>query len=153
MRKSDSGQKTTRTEAQLPDPSLVEFLDNDYVKQICGSKIFYTPDFYIDMYKLITLEKKSYVEAYSALGFDVSKLGKSRAEQAGKNAMKKAEKNKLFTIDPSMYDGTVPLREMPDLKPEEMLAYLKARTMYLEAVVETQKKIRSALEDGSIPLR
>ena len=69
-----------------PDSDLLFILDNPYVKNVHQQKIFYTKDFYIAMYKLIHDQKKTYVEAYEALGFDVSRLGRSRAEQAGKNA-------------------------------------------------------------------
>ena len=61
--------------------------------------------------------------------------------------MQMAAQNRLFTVDPSSYDGSVPREEMGDLAPEEELAYLKARNLYLEAIVEAQKKIPLLLAD------
>ena len=122
-------------------PYLVEYLDNPYVKAIHGERIFYNNDFYVAMYKLIHDEKKTYVEAYSALGFDVQVLGENRANQAGKNTMEKAAKNALFTLDPANYDGKVPLEKMPELTPEEQLVYYRKRVIYLEIMNDLQKKI------------
>jgi len=39
------------------------------------------------------------------------------------------------------YDGSVPRELMGDLSPEEELAYLTARNLYLETVIEAQKKL------------
>ena len=100
------------------------------------------------MYKRITEEKMTYVEAYESLGFDCNVLGETRALQAGKNTMQKASENKLFTSDPVNYDGSVPLDSMPDLSLEEQNAYMVKRIIYLEAVVEAQKKIQSVLEEN-----
>jgi hypothetical protein len=60
--------------------------------------------------------------------------------------MQKARDHKLFTIDETSYDGSVPREEMGELSPEEERAYLKARTHYLEEMLSAQKKIRSELE-------
>ena len=136
-----------------PDDDLLFIMDNPYVRNVSRQKIFYTKDFYIAMYKLIHDQKKTYVEAYEALGFDVSRLGKSRAEQAGKNAMEKAKNNVLFTLDPSNYDGSIPLEKMPEMSPEEERAYMKARVLYLESLLDTQKKIHSFLEENSTSLK
>ncbi len=130
-----------------PDPQLIPLFDNPYVANIHHQKIFYSKDFYVAMYKRIHDEHMSYVQAYESLGFSVAKLGKTRAEQAGKKAMEKARQNKLFTVDPSSYDGSMSLDEMPALSPEEERAYMKARIIYLESMVEAQKKIPSVLED------
>ncbi len=130
-----------------PDPQLIPLFDNPYVANIHHQKIFYNKDFYVAMYKRIHDEHMSYVQAYESLGFSVEQLGKTRAEQAGKKAMEKARQNKLFTVDPSSYDGSMSLDEMPDLSPEEERAYMKARIIYLESMVEAQKKIPSVLED------
>lgn len=130
-----------------PDPQLIPLFDNPYVANIHHQKIFYNKDFYVAMYKRIHDEHMTYVEAYESLGFSVAQLGKTRAEQAGKKAMEKARQNKLFTVDPSSYDGSMSLDEMPNLSPEEERAYMKARIVYLESMVEAQKKIPSLLED------
>ena len=99
------------------------------------------------MYKKIHDEGMTYVEAYNALGFDTKILGENRANSAGKRVMQMARENKLFTVDPSNYDGSVPREEMGELAPEEEIAYLKARNMYLEELVEAQKKIPSLLAE------
>ena len=127
---------------------LLPFLDNTFVKSIHGDRIYYRPEFYVAMYKRITEEKMTYVEAYESLGFDCNVLGETRALQAGKNTMQKASENKLFTSDPVNYDGSVPLDSMPDLSLEEQNAYMVKRIIYLEAVVEAQKKIQSVLEEN-----
>ena len=136
-----------------PEPELIPLFDNEYVANIHHQKIFYTKDFYIAMYKRIHDEHMSYVQAYESLGFSVAQLGKTRAEQAGKKAMEKARQNKLFTVDPSNYDGSQSMDEMPQLSPEEERAYMKARIIYLESLVEAQKKIPSILEDAYTSLR
>ena len=61
--------------------------------------------------------------------------------------MQKAKDNKLFTVDESSYDGSVPREQMGDLTPEEERAYLIARNHYLEEMLLAQKKIRSELEE------
>ena len=130
------------------EPVLNDLLDNPFVEAVHGSRIYYKKDFYIAMYKLIHDEGKTSAEAYEQLGFKVADLGRTRAEQAGKNAMAKARENTLFTVDPASYDGSVPLSKMGNLSHEEEHAYLLARTIYLEAVIEAQKKIPSVLEES-----
>ena len=99
------------------------------------------------------------VAAYESLGFDTKVTGTNRAYQAAKRARKKAASNRLYTVDPGSYDGTVPPEEMlrsADLSRDELIAYLKARNYYMEALVEAQKKTYSVLEDiltSSKPVR
>ena len=132
---------------ELPPDEIVPFLDNPFLDTFHGHTIVYSKDFYVAMYKNIHDEKMTYVEAYNALGFDTKVLGENRANSAGKRVMQMARENRLFTVDPSSYDGSVPREEMGKLAPEEELAYLKARNMYLERIVEAQKKIPSLLEE------
>ena len=129
----------------LPNYELIPFLDNEFIKDVSGSKLYYTKDFYVAMYKKIHDEDMSYVAAYNALGFDTTILGEDRANSAGKRAVEMAENHKLYTQDETNYDGTVPREMMGDLSDEEELAYLKARTHYLETMLEAQKKIQSEL--------
>ena len=89
----------------------------------------------------------TYVQAYNALGFDTNILGEDRANAAGKRVMQKARDNKLFTIDETNYDGSVPREQMGNLTPEEERAYLIARNHYLEEMLLAQKKIQSELEE------
>ena len=130
----------------VPD-EILPFLDNPFVDDFHGNSFVYTKDFYVAMYKKIHDEGMTYVEAYNALGFDTKVLGENRATSIGKRVMKLAKKNRLFTVDPANYDGSVPREEMGNLSPEEELAYFKARNLYLESIIEAQKKIPSILED------
>lgn len=130
-----------------PDDKIIPFLDNEFVAGFKEDRLFYSKDFDVAMYKKITEEGMTYVQAYNALGFDTEILGENRANAAGKRVMEKARQNKLFTIDEGSYDGSVPMEEMGKLSPEEERAYLKARTRYLEEMLLAQKKIRSELEE------
>lgn len=130
-----------------PDDKIIPFLDNEFVTGFKEDRLFYSKDFDIAMYKKIKEEGMTYVQAYNALGFDTEVLGENRANAAGKRVMEKARQNKLFTIDESSYDGSVPMEEMGNLTPEEERAYLRARTRYLEEMLLAQKKIRSELEE------
>ncbi len=132
---------------EMPSDEIVPFLDNPFLDTFHGHTIVYHKDFYVAMYKKIHDENMTYVQAYNALGFDTKILGENRANSAGKRVMQMARENKLFTVDPSNYDGSVPREEMGDLAPEEEIAYLKARNMYLEELVEAQKKIPSLLAE------
>ena len=132
---------------EMPPEEIKPFLDNPFLEDFRGHNIIYTKDFYVAMYKKIHEEDLTYVEAYNALGFDTKILGENRANSAGKRAMKMAEENRLFTIDPSSYDGSVSREAMGTLSPEEELAFLKSRTAYLEELVEAQKKIPFELEE------
>jgi len=129
-----------------PDDKLIPFLDNAFVTGFYEDRLFYSKDFDIAMYKKIHNEGMTYVEAYNALGFDTNVLGEDRANAAGKRVMRKARENKLFTIDASNYDGSVPMEQMGNLTPEEEVAYLKARNHYLEEMILAQKKMQSELE-------
>ena len=64
-----------------------------------------------------------------------------------------AREDRLFTVDPSSYDGSVPREAMGTMSPAEELAYLKARNSYLEELVTAQKKLRSELADMTTSLR
>ena len=132
---------------ELPPDEIVPFLDNPFLDTFHGHTIVYHKEFYVAMYKKIHDENMTYVQAYNALGFDTKILGENRANAAGKRVMQMARANKLFTVSPSSYDGSVPPEEMGKLAPEEEIAYLKARNMYLEELVEAQKKIPSLLEE------
>lgn len=123
-----------------PDDRIIPFLDNPFVVGFKEDRLFYSKDFDVALYKKIHDEGMTYVEAYNALGFDTKVLGENRANAAGKRVMEKARDHKLFTVDESSYDGSVPMEEMGELSPEEERAYLKARNHYLEEMLVTQKK-------------
>lgn len=133
-----------------PSDRIIPFLDNEFVKDFNGDRLYYTKDFDVAMYKKIHDEGMSYVEAYNALGFDTSVLGEDRANAAGKRVMEKARNHKLSTVSEGDYDGTVPREKMGDLSEAEEMAYLKARNHYLETMLEAQKKIRSELAENGI---
>ena len=61
--------------------------------------------------------------------------------------MRKARDHRLFTVDETSYDGSVPREEMGNLTPEEEVAYLKARNHYLEEMLKAQKKMQSELAE------
>lgn len=105
-----------------------------------------------DLITFILREDMTYVAAYNSLGFSTAVLGEDRANSAGKRAMQLGREGRLFTADPSSYDGSVPREAMGAMSPLEELAYLKARNAYLEELVAAQKKLRSALEDTTISL-
>lgn len=125
--------------------AIYKATDNDFVEDLNGSRLIYTKDFYIALYKKLEAGMGA-VEAYKSLGFDVNALGKERAYAAAQRA-KAMEIDDMYTIDPSNYDGSATREMMGDLTPQEELAYLKARNIYLEELVELQKKMPSELEE------
>lgn len=130
---------------KLPSNEIIQFLDNPFLKDFNGSNIIYTKDFYVAMYKKISEGQMTYVAAYNSLGFSTTILGEDRANSAGKRAMQMAREERLFTVSPASYDGSVPREVMGTMSPQEELAYLKARNAYLEELVVAQKKLRLEL--------
>ena len=124
---------------KCPTDVIKPFLDNPVLKDFRGDDIIYTKDFYVAMYKKISEEHMTYVAAYNSLGFSTAVLGENRANSAGKRAVQMAREDRLFTVDPSSYDGSVPREAMGAMSPAEELAYLKARNSYLEELVTAQK--------------
>lgn len=131
--------------------TLIDASDNIFVEDINGNNFVYAKDFYIALYKKLE-SGLSPVAAYEALGFDTSKLGKNRAFSAARRAKELGSRNG-FTIDPGNYDGSVSRDQMGELNKDEELAYMKARTLYLESMLELQKKIPSILEEARIYLK
>jgi hypothetical protein len=129
---------------ELPPEKIWKQLDNEFVADYRKGRIIYSKDFYIALYRKIQ-EGMTYVQAYEALGFDTKILGTDRANACGKRAVQMAEEGKLNTIDPSCYDGSVSPDKMGKMTPEEELAYLRARNIYLETLVEAKKKWLSEL--------
>lgn len=130
------------------DKAVIEASDNEFVEDLIGNKIVYTKDFYILMYKKLEAGMNP-LQAYEAMGFSVSKLGNNRAYAAAQRA-KKLGKKGGYTIDPGNYDGSVAREKMGDLSRDEELAYMKARTIYLESMLELQKKMPSMLAEALI---
>ena len=131
-------------------PGYEKVLDNGMVRDLTSNgRIVYSHDFYVAMYKKLEAGMDS-VAAYESLGFDTKITGVNRAYQAAKHAREKAASNRLYTVDPGSYDGSVPpeqMLEMADLSKDELIAYLKARNYYMEELVEAQKKTCSVLGD------
>ena len=138
---------------KCPTDVIKPFLDNPFLKDFRGDDIIYTKDFYVAMYKKISEEHMTYVAAYNSLGFSTAVLGENRANSAGKRAVQMAREDRLFIVDPSSYDGSVPREAMGAMSPAEELAYLKARNSYLEELATAQKKLRSELADMTTSLR
>ncbi len=133
-----------------PSEKIRPFLDNPFLKDFRGDDMIYTKDFYVALYKKIREEHMTYVDAYNSLGFSTAVLGENRANAAGKRAVQMAREERLFAVDPSSYDGSVPREAMGSMSPQEEMAYLKARNAYLEELVAAQKKLRSELADTTI---
>lgn len=76
-------------------------------------------------------EHNDRLEAYGPMEFSVKKLGKDRAYAAARHAKYLAGRGG-YTIDHGNYDGSVPREKMGEVSKEEELAYMKARTLYLE---------------------
>lgn len=127
-----------------PPREIWDQLENEFVADYRKGRIIYSKDFYIALYKKIQ-EGMTYVQAFEALGFSTKVLGTDRANACGKRAVQMAKEGKLNTVDPSTYDGSVPMEKMGKMTPEEELAYLKARNIYLETVYEIKKKTLSEL--------
>ena len=135
---------------ELPDEGYYKAIDNGMIRDLRkNGRLVYSHDFYVAMYKKLESGMGS-VEAYESLGFDTKVTGVERAYQAAKRAREKAAANKLYTVDPSSYDGSIPpeeMMEMADLSRDELVAYLQARNYYLEELVKLQKKTQSILAD------
>ena len=136
----------TRTKVSgIGDDDLARLLDNPFVESYSNGRITYSRDFNVALYKRIHDEGMTCVQAYSDLGFDVAVLGENRANAAGRRVRRLAESGRLLSVSPASYDGSVPRESMGELAPEEEIAYLKARNLYLETVIEAQKKLPSIL--------
>ena len=135
---------------EMPDKAYYKALDMGMITDLPeNGRLAYSHDFYVAMYKKLEAGMGS-VEAYESLGFDTKVTGVEKAYQAAKRAREKAAANKLYTVDPSSYDGSIPpeqMMKMANLSNEELIAYLQARNYYLEELVEAQKKTQSVLAD------
>ena len=125
-----------------PPREIWDQLENEFVADYRKGRIIYSKDFYVALYKKIQ-EGMTYVQAFEALGFSTKVLGIDRANACGKRAVQMAKEGKLNTVDPSAYDGSVPMEKMGKMTPEEEFAYLQARNIYLETVFEIKKKTLS----------
>lgn len=120
---------------ELEDPKFAEYK---------SGKIIYSKEFYNAMFKLIE-SGMTYVDAYKSLGFNIDKTGTDRANSAGKRAVQMAKEGKLNTPNRKAYYGGTPSAEMDHLDPEEKLAYLEARVLYLENIEQAKKNVMQRL--------
>ena len=133
--------------------AIIKASDNEFVAELDleKCKIIYTKDFYIALYKKLELGLNP-VEAYESLGFNTKELGTNRAYNAARHAKERVSKTG-YTVDPANYDGSVPRELMGDLTPAEEVAYLRARNIYLESIIETQKKMPELLQESLMFLK
>lgn len=134
-----------KKQKDLTDAQHKALDESFFIHRVVGDKIHYTKDFYIVMYKKMEYEKMSAVEAYESMGFDTKLFGKNRAYKAAQRTQKLI-KDGQYLINPHNYDGSAPREDFGDLTPEQEAAYYKARSKYLELILEHQKKIQSLVE-------
>lgn len=125
------------------DQAVINATDNKYVQDVNGNHLIYKTEFYIAMYKQMKSGKNP-VEAYSALGFNVKELGKDRAYACAQRANEMAKDGSFY--DYKKLDGSLTKEEMGEMTPEMELAWLRARTIYLERALEVEKKAPAILE-------
>lgn len=112
---------------------------NPYYAGHKGNQLIFTDDFYIEMYKKVTLDNKTYAEAYRELGFDTAVLGVPRANAVGMRVMKMADEHKLFKIDYSKVE-----RGMTDfgIVPEQEAVYLLCeRVEFMRHLLESIREM------------
>ena len=119
-------------------------LNNKYVYSVHENKIFYTPQFYEEMYDRMAVKHMTAVEAYESLGFKVDELGVNRADQAGKHAKERHDRNASKGPDFGEYDGSAAIEPdmLEGLSPDDKVQLLMARCAYLEMCNEFLKKKR-----------
>lgn len=122
---------------------------NEFVDKVVGDRIFYTKDFYIVMYKKMEYEQMSAIEAYESMGFSVKLFGENRAYKAAQRT-KRQIKDGQYLTNPYHYDGSAPREAFGEMTKEQEAAYNKARIIYLEKIIELQKKIPSLVEQANL---
>lgn len=145
--------KREKAEPVNPSSRVLEELaeKNTYIKDVQDNKIIYKTEFYLTMYQLMEKKGLTAVQAYEKLGFPVDKLGENRANACGKRAREMAADGSF--ADPAKYDGSIPRERLGDLTPEEEAAYYKARTAYLEALIDLEKKLQLRYPGKNISLK
>ena len=135
-----AGSEKTSDEAILKAVELP--MKKGYVSKVTKRGIEYTTKFYAEMIDRMKKGQSS-TQAYEAMGFDLEILGQQRAWQAAKHAKKRQEEDRLRKVSPAQFNGSLSEENTPgfsDLTDEELLAYYQARLIYLQAVVDAQKK-------------
>lgn len=83
----------------------------------------------------------TYVAAYNSLGFSTAVLGEDRANSAGKRAMQLGREGRLFTADPSSYDGSVPREATTGIYPVDNYYGIKAtELMPIQALIAARRR-------------
>ena len=123
----------------LTDEIIKALEQNPYYAGHKGNQIIFTDDFYVEMYKKVTVECRTYVEAYNELGFDTAVLGEPRANAVGMRVMKMAEEHRLFKIDFSKVE-----KGMTDfgIVPEQEAVYLLCeRVEFMRNLLNTVREM------------
>ncbi|HUM85445.1 MAG TPA: hypothetical protein PLN48_17065 [Lachnospiraceae bacterium] len=124
----------------LTDEIIRTLEQNSYYAGHKGNQLIFTDDFYIEMYKKVTLDNKTYAEAYNELGFDTAVLGVPRANAVGMRVMKMADEHKLFKIDYSKVE-----KGMTDfgIVPEQEVVYLLCeRVEFMRRLLESIREVK-----------
>lgn len=124
----------------LTDEIIRTLEQNPFYAGHKGDQIIFTDDFYIEIYKKITLEGMTYAEAYNELGFDTAVLGAPRANAVGVRVMKMADEHKLFKIDFSKVESG-----MTDfgIVPEQEVVYLLCeRVEFMRRLLESIREVK-----------
>ena len=74
-------------------------------------------------------------------------VGSGIGKTSGRGHKGQKARNGEFEPKSDNFDGSVPIKEMPEMSLEEKVAYQEARIRYLEDYVEFQKKMPSILEE------
>lgn len=129
------------------DNDVWYYVNHKYVKTISkDGNIYYTDDFYSDMYHKLKAEKMTAVNAYAALGFNTEMLSEARAYCAAARAIQRMEKKAPFVNNIADYDAETSFEEMMtryangSLKKEDLYANMATRLIYLEEMYKTVKK-------------
>lgn len=125
----------TMIEYPLTDEILEKLKTNPYFAGHKKDQIIFTYEFYLEMYRKITVEGKTYVEAYNELGFDTKLLGEPRATAVGMRIMKMAAEHKLFRINFSKLND---LKDVPD---DEVVYLLCEREEFLRQLLFSVKEV------------
>ena len=117
-----------------------ELEKNPYYAGHRKDQINFTDDFYIDIYKKVTLEGKTYAEAYNELGFDTAVLGEQRANSVGVRVKKMANEHKLFKIDYLKVEkGMTDFGIVPE---QEVVYQLSKRVVFMRQLLESIRGVK-----------
>ena len=129
------------------DNAIWRYVNHKYVRSIAkNGDIYYTDEFYSEMYHKMADEHMSAMKAYAALGFNTEMLSESRAASAGTRAFQRMEKKEPFVNNPADYDSGTTFEEMimrfskGNMDKDDLYANMAARLIYLEEMQKALKK-------------